>query len=89
MADHSHPDDQRPRSFHASPAEALGAPPERFLYLACLHEGTGVAAPDFLAVARGLGCDAVHVAAAEELEAALEGAFAATHPTLVHVRDDS
>ncbi|HZB76093.1 MAG TPA: thiamine pyrophosphate-dependent enzyme [Solirubrobacteraceae bacterium] len=48
-----------------------------------------IAAPDFLAVARGLGCDAVHVAAAEELEAALEGAFAATHPTLVHVRDDS
>ena len=26
------------------------APPEEFLYLACLHEGTGVDAPDFLAV---------------------------------------
>jgi selenium-binding protein 1 len=50
MADHSHPDDQRPRSFHASPAEALGAPPERLLYLACLHEGTGVDEPDFIAV---------------------------------------
>ena len=37
-------------SFYASPQEALGAPPEEFLYLACLHEGTGVEAPDFLAV---------------------------------------
>ena len=40
----------KPQSFHASPAEALQAPPEEFLYLACLHEGTGVDAPDFLAV---------------------------------------
>jgi methanethiol oxidase len=39
-----------PRSLHASPAEALQAPPEEFLYLACLHEGTGVDRPDFLAV---------------------------------------
>jgi selenium-binding protein 1 len=39
-----------PKSFHASPAEALQAPPEEFLYLACLHEGTGVEKPDFLAV---------------------------------------
>ena len=31
----------KPQSFHASPAEALQAPPEEFLYLACLHEGTG------------------------------------------------
>ena len=37
-------------SFYASPAEALKAPPEEFLYLACLHEGTGVPKPDFLAV---------------------------------------
>ena len=29
-------------SFHASPQEALKGPPEEFLYLACLHEGTGV-----------------------------------------------
>ena len=28
----------------------MQAPPEEFLYLACLHEGTGVDAPDFLAV---------------------------------------
>jgi methanethiol oxidase len=37
-------------SFYASPTAALKAPPEEFLYLACLHEGTGVDAPDFLAV---------------------------------------
>jgi selenium-binding protein 1 len=37
-------------SFHASPQEALAAPPEELLYLACLHEGTGVDAPDFIAV---------------------------------------
>ena len=36
-----------PRSFHASPAEALRAPKEDFLYLACLNEGTGVDQPDF------------------------------------------
>ena len=35
-----------PASFHASPEEALKAPPEDLLYLACLHEGTGVRAPD-------------------------------------------
>ena len=36
--------------FYASPGEASHAAPEEFLYLACLHEGTGVRAPDFLAV---------------------------------------
>jgi methanethiol oxidase len=41
---------QRPASFHGSPQEALQAPPEEFLYVACLHEGTGVEKPDFLAV---------------------------------------
>src|SRR6185436_7255036 len=40
----------RAAPFHASPAEALRAPAEEFLYLACLHEGTGVDKPDFLAV---------------------------------------
>ena len=39
-----------PASFYASPAEARQAPPEEFLYVACLHEGTGVEKPDFLAV---------------------------------------
>jgi selenium-binding protein 1 len=37
-------------SVHASPAEAREAPAEEFLYLACLHAGTGVEKPDFLAV---------------------------------------
>src|SRR6188472_3605367 len=37
-------------SFHSSPQEALTAPAEEFLYLACLHRGTGSDAPDFLAV---------------------------------------
>src|SRR5213592_4813876 len=44
---HAH---NKPASFHASPQEALQAPQEEFLYLACLHEGTGVDAPDFIAV---------------------------------------
>ena len=39
-----------PASFHASPTEALSAPAEELLYLACLHEGTGVEKPDFMAV---------------------------------------
>jgi methanethiol oxidase len=37
-------------SFYVSPADAMRAPAEEFLYLACLHEGTGVDAPDFIAV---------------------------------------
>ena len=37
-------------SLHSSPQEAMQAAPEEFLYVACLHEGTGVDAPDFLAV---------------------------------------
>ena len=40
----------KPASFYASPAEAMAAKPEEFLYVGGLHEGTGVAAPDFLAV---------------------------------------
>ena len=37
-------------SLYESPQAAMEAPPEEFLYLACLHEGTGVEKPDFLAV---------------------------------------
>jgi methanethiol oxidase len=37
-------------TFYDSPEAAQRAPAEEFLYLACLHEGTGVDAPDFLAV---------------------------------------
>jgi methanethiol oxidase len=40
----------KPASFHTSPRAAMQSPPEEFLYLACLHEGTGVNKPDFLAV---------------------------------------
>jgi hypothetical protein len=42
-----HTEHDKPASFHSSPQEALRAPPEEFLYLACLHEGTGVEAPDY------------------------------------------
>jgi selenium-binding protein 1 len=42
--------DHRPATFYGSPAEAQRAPHEELLYIACLHEGTGVDAPDFLAV---------------------------------------
>ena len=42
--------ESNPASFYASPQEARHARPEEFLYLACLHEGTGVDRPDFLAV---------------------------------------
>src|SRR5256714_1355247 len=38
------------RSLFRSPQEAMQAPREEFLYLVCLHEGTGVDKPDFLAV---------------------------------------
>src|SRR3954464_1913897 len=37
-------------SLYSSPEQAQKAPREDLLYLACLHEGTGVRAPDFLAV---------------------------------------
>jgi methanethiol oxidase len=39
-----------PASLYASPADAMAAPAEEHLYVACIHEGTGVDAPDFLAV---------------------------------------
>ena len=39
-----------PASFYESPQAARHARPEEFLYLACMHEGTGVDEPDFLAV---------------------------------------
>src|SRR3954470_729761 len=47
----SEPDQHNtPASFYESPQAAHRAGPEEFLYLACLHEGTGVDRPDFLAV---------------------------------------
>ena len=39
-----------PVSFYESPQAARQARPEELLYLACMHEGTGVDEPDFLAV---------------------------------------
>jgi methanethiol oxidase len=45
-----HEHHERPASFLASPEDARNAPTEEFLYVSCLHEGTGVEAPDFLAV---------------------------------------
>jgi methanethiol oxidase len=57
VGDHA---EHRPMSFYASPSEALQAPPEEFLYLACLHEGTGVEAPDFLAVVDASSGDVIH-----------------------------
>ena len=35
---------------YASPADALAAPKEEFVYVAALHTGTGAAEPDFLGV---------------------------------------
>jgi len=35
---------------YASPQDAVKAPPEEFLYVSCLYEGTGIQKPDFLAV---------------------------------------
>ena len=52
--------------FFGSPAEAAQAPPEEFLYLACLHEGTGVDAPDFLAVVDAENGQIVHETADAE-----------------------
>ena len=40
----------RSDSFYASPEDAARAAPEKLLYLACLHQGTGVERPDFIAV---------------------------------------
>src|SRR5215207_9575407 len=37
-------------SLYTSPQDAQGAPAEELLYVSCLHEGTGVDAPDFVAV---------------------------------------
>ena len=41
---------QNPASLHHSPADARQAPPEEFLYVAAMRVGTGVDAPDFIAV---------------------------------------
>jgi selenium-binding protein 1 len=43
-------DHDKPASFHGSPAEAQKAPPEDYLYVTAMRVGTGVEAPDLLAV---------------------------------------
>ena len=43
-------DEHEPACFHGSPAEAREGPPEEYLYVAAMRAGTGVDAPDFLAV---------------------------------------
>ena len=44
-----HAQQDNPGSFHGSPQEAMQAPAEEFLYLACLRDA-GSDAPDFIAV---------------------------------------
>jgi selenium-binding protein 1 len=41
---------EKPASFYSSPAEAQKAPPEDYLYVTAMRVGTGVDAPDLLAV---------------------------------------
>jgi methanethiol oxidase len=41
---------RKPASFYESPAEAQKAPPEEYLYVTAMRVGTGVDAPDLLAV---------------------------------------
>ena len=55
-----HEGHDKPASFHSSPQEAMQAQPEEFLYLVCLHEGTGVEAPDLLAVVDAEKGEIVH-----------------------------
>jgi selenium-binding protein 1 len=56
----SAPDQHTPESFYASPAEAQTAKPEEFLYVACTRQGTGVNAPDFIAVVDAEKGEIVH-----------------------------
>ena len=50
MQHHAEHEHHEQRVGFASPAEAMLAPREEFVYVACLHEGTGINEPDFLAV---------------------------------------
>src|SRR5579871_3667137 len=53
MSEHEHHEGhahQGQQVGYASPTEAMQAPREEFVYVACLHEGTGINEPDFLAV---------------------------------------
>jgi len=50
--------------------------------------GVELSIPDFVAIARGFGCHALHVAGLEELSGAIETALYADRPTLIEMRDD-
>jgi len=50
MSAGSHEGRERVGPGYASPAVARRQPPERFVYVACLYEGTGIERPDFVAV---------------------------------------
>jgi methanethiol oxidase len=48
VSEHEH--NQAPSPGYASPEVARQQPPEEFVYVSCLYEGTGINEPDFLAV---------------------------------------
>src|SRR2546421_3991798 len=50
MSAHPHDDHEHGGPGYASPEVARQQPPERFVYVACLYEGTGINRPDFIAV---------------------------------------
>jgi methanethiol oxidase len=50
MSAHGHDDHEHNGPGYASPAVARQQPPERFVYVAALYEGTGIDRPDFIAV---------------------------------------
>ena len=54
------PHQHSPASFYALPEEATQAAPEELLYVACLHGGTGVQRPDFIAVIDAETGEVVH-----------------------------
>ncbi|MBT8145989.1 MAG: 5-guanidino-2-oxopentanoate decarboxylase, partial [Gammaproteobacteria bacterium] len=49
--------------------------------------GVDLYTPDFLAIARGFGCDAVTIESFEELSIQLQAAAGASRPTLIEVRE--
>ena len=50
MSAHGHDDHEHNGPGYASPAVAREQPPEKFVYVASLYEGTGIDRPDFVAV---------------------------------------
>src|ERR1700744_2064306 len=50
MSVHDHADHQHTGPGYASPEAAREQPPEQFVYVASLYEGTGIDKPDFIAV---------------------------------------